>query len=348
MAFLNAAVVGYGYAGRCFHSYLISLAEGLNLYAVSTRDPNRRAVAEREYNVKTYPNIDELLKDDNVDLVVIATPHDSHAELAIKSMNAGKHVVVDKAMCMNTAEADAMVEASKRNNVMLSVFQNRRWDSDYLTVKNAIETGLLGDVFLIQVAILRYGRPGGWRGIKKHVGGQIYDWGAHLVDQALRLVPSKVDTVFCDTQHRKWDIDIESHLNCIIRFQNGVSYGIELSNICRFNKPRWFVLGELGTLAKTGLDPQEPAMVRGNIDAAVYDPADRAKVKTEINGVITEMTLEDIPGNWKAYYQNISDVLNKDAELTVKPEEVRENMRLIDAIMESAEKGVSVKMNDDN
>ena len=340
----NAAVVGYGYAGKSFHSYLIGLAEGLNLYAVSTRDPGRRAAAERECSVRTFPSIDELLKDDNVDLVVIATPHHTHAELAIKSMDAGKNVVVDKAMCMTVAEADAMIEASNRNNVMLSVFHNRRWDGGFLTVKSAIEAGILGDVFLIQVAILGYRRPRTWRGVKKQVGGQIYDWGAHLVDQALRLVPSKVDTVFCDTQHRKWDIDIESHLNCIIRFQNGVSYGIELSNLCRCNKPRWFVLGELGTLVKNGLDPQEDAMVRCDIDAAKEDLANRAIAKTEVDGTVAEMTLDTIPGNWKAYYQNISDVLNKGAELAVKPEEVRENMRVTEAIVESADKGVSVKM----
>jgi len=343
---INTAVVGYGYAGKCFHSYLVSLAEGLNLYAISTRDPERRSAAERDHKVKTYASIDDLLKDDNVQLVVIATPHNTHAELSIKCMNAGRHVVVDKAMCMNAAEADAMIAASKKNNVMLSVFQNRRWDSDYLTVKNAIEKGLLGDVFLIQVAILRYGKPGGWRGTKSQVGGQIYDWGAHLVDQALRLVPAKVDTVFCDTHYRKWNIDIESHLNCIIKFQNGVSYGIELSNICKFDKPRWFVLGDLGTLCKNGLDPQEPAMVRGNIDAAVYNPGERAVVRTEVNGIATEMSLETIRGNWKGYYQNISDVLNKGSELAVKPEEAMENMKLIDAIVKSAEKGVSVKMSD--
>ena len=164
------------------------------------------------------------------------------------------------------------------------------------------------------------------------------------MDQALRLVPSEVDTVFCDSQHRKWDIDIESHLNCIIRFKNGVSYGIEQSNICRIRKPRWFVVGDLGTLCKTGLDPQERAMVNRNIDAAEYSPEDRARVITEVNGEVKKMTLETIPGNWKAYYQNISDVLNKGAELAVKPEEVRENMRLIDAIVKSAETGASVKM----
>lgn len=341
---INAAVVGYGFAGKCFHSYLIGLADGLNLYAISTRDPERRAAAASERGVKTFPDIDELLQDDNVDLVVIATPHDTHIELVTKCMDAGKHVVVDKAMCMNTAEADAMIECSKKNDVLLSIFQNRRWDGGYLTVKKAIADGLLGEVFQIEASILGYGQPGGWRGTKAKVGGQIYDWGAHLVDQALRLVPSEVDTVFCNAQHRKWDIDIESHLNCIIRFKNGVSYIIEQSNICRINKPRWFVLGDLGTLSKTGRDPQEREMIKGNIDAAVNPPEDRAKVITEVNGEVKEMTLETIPGNWKAYYQNISDVLNKGAELAVKPAEVRENMRLIDAIVKSAETGASVKM----
>lgn len=341
---INTAVVGYGFAGKCFHSYLVGLADGLNLYAISTRDPERRAAAEKERNVKTFPTIDDLLKDDKVELVIIATPHDTHKELSIKCMDAGRHVVVDKAMCMNTAEADEMIEASKKNNVMLSIFQNRRWDSDYLTVKDAIESKLMGDVFLIQVTILGYGKPGGWRGVKKHVGGQIYDWGAHLVDQCLRLVPSKIDTVFCDTHHVKWDIDIESHLHVTVKFQNGVSYEIEQSNICRIKKPRWFVLGDKGTLCKYGIDPQEPAMIRGDIDAAVYNPDERPKVTTEVDGEVKEITLEYITGNWKAYYQNISDVLNKGAELVVKPEEVRENMRLIDAIMESAEKGASVKM----
>jgi scyllo-inositol 2-dehydrogenase (NADP+) len=342
---INTAVVGYGFAGKCFHSYLANLADGLNLYAVSTRDPQRQASAKSDYpNAKIFSTVDELLEDDNVNLVVIATPHDTHAELSIKCMNAGRHVVVDKAMCMNTAEADAMIEASKKNNVLLSIFQNRRWDSDYLTVKKAINDGLLGDVFLIQVTILGYGRPGGWRGDKKQVGGQIYDWGAHLVDQCVRLVPSKIDTVFCDTNHIRRDIDIESHLNCIVKFQNGVSYGIEISNVCRIKKPRWFVLGDKGTLCKYGLDPQEPYMIRGNIDATVYNPDERPKVVTEVDGKVTEMTLDYIPGNWKAYYQNIADVLLKGAELAVKPEEVRENMRLIDAIMASAEKGTSVKI----
>ena len=140
---INTAIIGYGYAGRCFHAYLISLAEGLNLYVIASRNAERRQRAARDYpGVRIYETIDQVIADDAVDLVVLATPHNTHAKLAIKAMDAHKHVVTDKIMCMNAAEADAMIEASRRNNVLLSVFHNRRWDWGYLTVKTVIEDGL--------------------------------------------------------------------------------------------------------------------------------------------------------------------------------------------------------------
>ena len=162
---INTAVIGYGYAGQSFHAYLVGLAEGLNLYAIATRSPERRqAAAQASPNVKLYETIDQVIADEDVDLVILATPHDTHAELAIRAMDAGKHLVTDKIMCMNAAEADVMIEASQRNNVMLSVFHNRRWDWDYLTVKKVIADGLLGTPYLFQVGIMRYGGPRGWRG----------------------------------------------------------------------------------------------------------------------------------------------------------------------------------------
>ena len=116
---INTAVIGYGYAGRAFHTYLVGLADGLNLYAIATRNDERRAAAREAYpNAQIYQTIDEVIADDKVDLVVLATPHDTHAELAIKAMDAGKHLVTDKIMAMNTAEADAMIEASERNDVL--------------------------------------------------------------------------------------------------------------------------------------------------------------------------------------------------------------------------------------
>ena len=341
---INTAVIGYGYAGRSFHTYLVSLAEGLNLYAISVRNPERRQAAAQEHPaVKLYETIDQVIADDNVDLVILATPHDTHAELAIKVMDAGVHLVTDKIMCMNAAEADAMIEASQRNNVMLSVFQNRRWDWDYLTVKKVIEDGLLGTPYLFQVAIMRYGPPRTWRGIKKRSGGLLFDWPAHFVDQALQLVPAPVKTVFCDIHYgARWDIDIGNYANLLIKFENGVRYQIEISNLAKVEKPRWYVLGELGGLVKRGSDPQEGPMREGNIDAAEEDPADYAKVWTEAGGEQRELVVESVRASWKSYYQNISDVLNKGAELIVKPEEVRRVMEVYDAAMRSSETGEAV------
>lgn len=341
---INVGIIGYGYAGRCFHAYLTSLAEGLKLCAVASRDPGRREAAARDYGVTTYETIDHLLQDSRVDLVVIATPHDTHAPLAIQAMNAGRHVVVDKVMCLTAAEADEMIAASQRNGVILSVFHNRRWDWDFLTVKQAITDGLLGHPFLFETAVMRYRPSHGWRMERARSGGLLFDWGAHLVDQALQLVPSDPVTVFCDAQKHRWDGDIEDHLKCVIRFRDGTLYIAEISNLARLSKPRWYILGTRGSLVKEGLDPQEGPMVRGNIDAAVEDPHNRAQVSTDLNGMTADIVLESVKGSWKSYYQNIADVLNHGAELAVRPEEVRRAMTVLDAARRSVETGETVKV----
>ena len=342
---INTAVIGYGYAGRAFHSYLIGLEEGLNLYAIATRNAERREAAREAYpNAKMYQTIDEVIADDAIDLVVLATPHDTHAELAIKAMDAGKHLVTDKIMAMNAAEADAMIAAGERNDVMLSVFHNRRWDWDYLTVKKVIADGLLGTPYLFQVAIMRYGAPGGWRGIKKHSGGILYDWPAHFVDQALLFGDAPVESVYCDIHYNtKWDTDIGNYGNLIIKFENDMRYQIEISNLSMAEKPRWYVVGNEGGLIKYGLDPQEGPMREGDIDSAEQDPANYAKVWTVAGGERRELVIESVRGSWKSYYKNIADVLNDGAELVVKPEEMRNVMKVYDAAMESAETGQTVR-----
>ena len=338
---INTAVIGYGYAGKFFHSYLIGLAEGLNLYAITSRNPEGRQAAAQDYpDVKIYDTIDQVIEDINVDLVILATPHDTHAELAIKAMDAGKHLVTDKIMCMNVAEAEAMIEASRQNSVLLSVFHNRRWDWDYLTVRKVIEDGLLGTPYLFQAAIMRYGPPRGWRGIKKQSGGILFDWPAHFVDQALQLVSAPVETVFCDIHYdTRMETDIGNYANLLIKFANDVRYQIEVSNLAKVEKPRWYVLGDLGGLIKHGLDPQERPMVAGNIEAAEEEPSNYARVWTEADGKVRELVVESVRGSWKSYYQNISDVLNKGTELIIKPEEVKRTMLVYDAAMRSTETG---------
>jgi scyllo-inositol 2-dehydrogenase (NADP+) len=343
---IRAAVVGYGYAGKHFHCYLVGLAEGIELRAISTRALERQRAAASDYpGVKVYGSLESVLADDETDLVILATPHDTHRDLAIQAMSAGKHVVTDKVMCMGAGEAEEMIAASQEHGVMLSVFHNRRWDWDYLTVKKAIDDGLLGTPYLFQVGIMGYRAPRNWRGIKARSGGILYDWPAHFMDQALQLVPADVEGVFCDIKYRDtWDTDIGNYAKLLIRFSNDVLYQVEIGNLAAIPIPRWYVLGDRGGLIKYGLDPQEGPMREGRIEDAEEAPADRARVVTVACGEREERILDSVRGSWTCYYQNISDVLNRGAELAVKPQEALKAMRVYDAAMLSAETGRVVKL----
>jgi scyllo-inositol 2-dehydrogenase (NADP+) len=286
-----------------------------------------------------------VLSDDQIDLVVLATPHYTHHDLAIQAMNAGKNVIVDKVMCMNAREATEMISASQRNQVMLSVFHNRRWDWDYRTVKKVIQDGLLGRPYYYQVGIMSYRQPHGWRGVKALSGGILYDWPAHFIDQALQLVDAEVTSVTCDIKYRNsWGSDIGNYAKLLIRFINDVLYQIEIGNLGAVQIPRWYILGDKGGLIKYGLDPQEGPMRLGDIDAAREDPANRARVVTWASGERQEIVIDSVQASWKAYYQNISDVLNAGAELVVKPGQMLRLMQVYDAAMRSAETGETISL----
>jgi scyllo-inositol 2-dehydrogenase (NADP+) len=241
---------------------------------------------------------------------------------------------------MNAREAEEMIAASQEHGVMLSVFHNRRWDWDYLTVQKALADGLLGTPYLFQVGIMGYRAPRGWRGIKQRSGGILYDWPAHFIDQALQLVPVDVRSVFCEIKYcDTWDTDIGNYAKLLIRFSNDVLYQVEIGNLAAVPIPRWYVLGDLGGLVKYGLDPQEGPMREGRIETAEEEPAHRAQVVTMARGEREALVLDSVRGSWKSYYQNISDVLNLGADLAVKPQEALEAMRVYDAAMRSAETG---------
>ena len=192
----NVVVIGYGFAGRCFHAYLVGLADGLNLYGIATSRAEARTEIERDLGVKTFDNFDAALADPAVDLVVLATPNDLHAPHAIQAMQAGKHVVTDKPMCLSLAEADQMIAASQQHDRLLSVFQNRRWDGDFLSVKKLIADGHLGHPFMFELFWGQYGKPRGWRSEAAHGGGKFLDPCTHMVDQALQLVDSPLEQVY--------------------------------------------------------------------------------------------------------------------------------------------------------
>jgi scyllo-inositol 2-dehydrogenase (NADP+) len=337
-------IVGFGSAGRRFHPHLLGRVPDLRLVAVASRAPAQRTQAEQQLGVATFENVDQLLERGGVDLVVVATPHDTHREIACRVMAAGKHCVVEKIMALDAAEAATMLASSRRNGVLLSVFQNRRWDWDFLTVKQAIDEGLLGAPYLFEIARFGYRQQGGWRGDPAAGGGILFDWGAHFIDQALQLVSGPVASVTCDVQYRGWGERIGSYVRLLVRFATGVLYSIEVGNLARASKPHWFVLGERGSLVKHGFDPQEAAVLAGNIEAAQEDAANRARVIAEVGGLVAEMVVESVRGDWTDYYRNVADALLGRAELIVTPEEAVRAMAVVDAAMRSARTGETVHL----
>ncbi len=342
---IRTAIVGYGLAGRLFHAYLVSRTEGLDLVAVASRDPVRRAQAQRDWSVDTWETLADLLADDRIELIILATPHDSHAALAIEAMEAGRNVVVDKVMCMNAAEAEDMIAVSRRRGVMLSVFHNRRWDWGYLTVRKAMEDGLLGDPFLVERAVHRFRASRGWRTSRAKSGGLLFDWGAHLIDQGLQLLTARPAAVHCKGHKYRWEGDIEDHVTCTLYFESGAEYRMEISNLSRISKPHWYVLGTRGSLVKTGLDPQEDWMKKGEIESAVEAPEDRVRVAAERDDEVLHMVLDPVKGSWVDYYRNIAAVLDRGEELAVKPGEMLDLMKVLDAATESRETGRVVSLN---
>ncbi len=335
---IETVVVGYGLAGRAFHCPLIRRQRGLRLRGVVARDPRVRAEAAAELDVVGYADLDEALADSAIRLVVIATPHDSHADLAIRSLAAGKDCVVDKVMALSTAEADRMIAARDASSRMLSVFHNRRWDWDYLTVNDVLKRGLLGRPLIVESAVCRYAPPRSWRGSAAAAGTILHDWGAHLVDQALQLGLGPCRRVTAWITPAPWPgVDSGGHGRIVLEFDE-VLFQVESSRICRLDRPRWWIVGTGGGFVKYGIDPQEDALRGGDIDRASEPPGHRGTLRREgpDAGSVVEAAVETVRGHWDAYYANIAAHLQRREPLAVTAEEAREVVRVLDAATHSS------------
>lgn len=358
---VGVGLVGYGLAGRVFHGMLIKATQGLEVRAIVTRDPGRRRQAQQDFpGAKVYESFEQLLDDPRVDLVVIGTPHHTHRELAVAAARRKKHVVVDKIMALSCAEADEMIAAAKENGVLLSVFQNRRWDSDFLTVKAAIAQGWIGEPYVVESSVVRFSpppdpaKPLPWRMQARCGGGPFRDWGAHLVDQALQLFGTDIESVYADFQYRWPGIDVETAAVAWIRFKSGVRYRIEVGSISKIGRPRWYVRGSKGALVIEGLDPQEAAMRAGKVVARTPEaamPSGSCRLRTDAplpEGAGTPapdgtVIVEAFPGDYLAYYENIRDAILFGAPLAVTAESARDGLAVIEAAVRSAASGEVVR-----
>lgn len=332
------ALIGYGWWGRDCHCRLIALTPELELYGVATNDPAKHDAIRSQQNCRAYESYDAAFDDPEVDAVVLATPSHVHADLAVRALEAGKHVVTDKAMCLTLADCDRMIAASESAGRLLTVFQNRRLDDDFRTLQACMAAGRLGDVRWLEMAWQGFGAWGGWRGQTALGGGRFYDLGAHLIDQAAMLFPERITGVFCRMPHDFPDADVDSECLIIIDFEGGRTAVIDLSSQCAFPKPHFCAHGTQATYRQYGLDPQEAALMAGDIDSALPAPAHGARLQ----GAGAEEDVQRVPGRWRDFYENLAAVLTRGAVPRVKLPEARRAIGILDAARRSAETGARI------
>jgi scyllo-inositol 2-dehydrogenase (NADP+) len=286
-------------------------------------------------------------------LVIVATPHDTHADLVTRACGAGKHVVVDKIMCLSVEEGEQMIAAARRAGVCFSVFQNRRWDSDYLTVKSVMDRGLIGEPYVIESAVTSFGpspgyrnptsdRPRGWRSYAEFGGGPMRDWGAHLFDQAVQLAGPAPVLVFADFQYRR-DWDVETAGTAWLQYpapdggREGLRFTIETGAISAIPKPRWHIRGSEGAYIQYGRDAQEAALQRGEVGPRVMDPDHAPRLVRFVGDALRDEAIDQVPGNYLAYYENVAAAIRGRAPLAVDPANVLHSIRLIEAATLSSE-----------
>jgi predicted dehydrogenase len=310
------------------HGDWINATPGLRTVAACDIDPARTAAAKKELpGLRTFASLDAMLKMKDLDLIVNILPHHLHAETSLAALRAGKHVISEKPFCITTAEATAMIRAARKSGVCLSVFHNRRWDGDYLAIRDILDRGLLGDVFQIEAFTGNYSRPGPWwRSDKMISGGALYDWGAHFTDWILRLVDKRVTQVTGFFHKRLWGhVTNEDATQAILRFEGGEVADLQQSSLAAVAKPKWRILGTLGGL--------------------VADGGETIDVTSFASGVRFEGKVPGKPSYGCAeYYRNVADHLLMGEPLAVTAEQAREVIAVIETAERSSAEGRSLPL----
>ena len=336
---IRVALIGYGYSGRTFHAPLIAAMDGLDLRLVSSRDGAKVGADFPGVGVLADP--EAAATSDAVDLVVVASPNDSHAPLARAALAAGKHVVVDKPFTVDLAEARDLVAFAADRGRLLSVFHNRRWDSDFLTVRRAISDGEIGTVTHFESHFDRF-RPevrDRWRERAGPGAGLWFDLGPHLVDQALLLF-GPPDRVRADLFRQRPGAEADDWAHVVLDYPRR-RVVLHASMLAAGGTARFTVHGERGSLVKAGADPQEGQLVSGMRPGAPGwgEDADALAIHGA-DGI--RRTRPAVAGDQRAYYAGIAAALSGAGAAPVSPAQATAVMAVIEAAPESARLGTAV------
>ena len=322
---IKTAVVGYGpyFNMGAMHAKTLNSLDGFEVIAVCDVDRARLKVAKADLgdHIKTYASVRALAKDEDVQIAIVVVPHNVHCSVATTLLKAGKHCVVEKPFATTIKECDRMIAAAQAAGVTVSVYHNRRWDGDFLALKDLVAEGWIGDVFHVEAAAGGYGRPQRWwRSDKKISGGAFYDWGAHFVDWVLNLVPGRMRTVTGQFQESPvWKhVTNEDHCECYIKFEGGAVAYMQVSTIQAAPKPKWYVLGTRGAIVSDGA---------------------KWKVATRIKDRTAGFEVDARQSRGSDYYELLADHLTKGAPNPVTPESARRVVAVIELAERSSKTG---------
>ena len=348
---LRVAIIGYGLAGSVFHAPLINATPGMAVAAIATGNPERQERAHRDFPAAAIlSSADQLWQNPSLyDLVVVASPNRTHISLGLAALDAGLHVVIDKPFAPSVDGAEQLIAASERTGKLLTVFQNRRWDNDFLTLRHLLDADLdlLGPITRFESRYERYiaaPRPGAWRELpgEEEAGGLLFDLGSHLIDQALVLFGQPTQ-VYAEVEKRRPGAQVDDDTFVALRFASGVHAHLWMSAVVRIPGPRVRINGMLGTYEKWGMDPQEDALrtgMRPGDPEWGLEPREKwGRLSTDIGGIHIDGPVEMLPGAYEQFYALLRDALITGGLPPVDPADAVATLRIIEAARQSARDG---------
>jgi scyllo-inositol 2-dehydrogenase (NADP+) len=360
----RVALIGYGVGGAVFHAPLVSATFGLELAAIVTNSAERVAKASKDFpEAKIFADTGELFAHaKNYDLVIVCSPNRYHFAQAKAAMEAGLHVVVDKPITVTSKQCEELIAVAQKQGKMLTAFQNRRLDGDFLTVQKIIEDNTLGQLVRFESRFDRF-RPtpkaNAWRekGNKEDGGGLLFDLGSHLIDQTCHLFGQPVE-VYCELDRRREGVETDDDCFIALKFASGLRAHLHASVLCRLKAPRFTLQGTRGSFQKFGLDRQEDTLRAGlrpkeaGWSEAITDSADSfGHILTDVNGLAIDGRVETSPGIYEKYYADIVDCIRSYAsgvplKPAVRAEEALRTIRLIEAAYQSASENKVITIKD--
>lgn len=339
---VNTALLSYGMSGEIFHAPLLHAHPGFNLTHILERSSNR---ATRRYpSVTTVRSIDDILKDETIELVVVNTPHDTHYELASRVLEAGKHTIVEKPFVVSSKEGEALIQIARERGLMLSVFQNRRWDGDFMTVQKVLQSGMLGPLAEFEAHYDRY-RPEvdhtTWKEGARPGSGILYNLGTHMIDQVLTLF-GKPESLFANISLQRPGGVSPDYYDIRLYYPTFTAI-VKSSYLVREPGPRYVAFGVDGTFTKYGLDPQEQDLKDGGIPGSPGWGTEGkewwGRINTRIGDLHVEGAIETMPGNYLGFYDSIYAALRDGKSPEVTGEQALMVIRIVELAIESNAKG---------